>query len=292
MYTNLDNSPTKVTSGYLPMGPRAMWAVSALAGAENGDAVSSAALSTLVAAMKNDAQWGTTNQYFDESLALLGGLTVLGAYPNFWTLLKPTFPDTTATLTSKLKVTSSSVKPSTSTVQYFDTLKATFSHAVVCTLHVTGRPSGATLTDVTTSASQSLVYSWSTLTRDGGSKIFKAGDTVDVRIALPGWTNVPDSAKVTFYVAGTLPTGIHNVVQDRAFVRQMSNGAIAVHQPWFSGDVRVRLRNAAGVALYQGVQSANDRQISLPTLNLAPGWYAVETESAGQTAAQHFTLTR
>jgi len=290
----------------------AMWAVAAL-GVADSDAVSAASFSKMAMTLQgyglSDKNYFSTytvsdstvntsqniyppnKNYFAQSLGLLGAIAMAGRAPNVWGDLKYTWtvPDTAAHLTAPL--TASNLKP----VYQKDsvTFTATFSKAALCTLIVTGQTSGALKKVIVTTAATTFSTKWKSGTKSGGTANFSsAGESVTAVLRWPGMAASTSNNSVTLNMVSQNGTGIHGEERDQAYVRQMSNGAIAVHQPWFSGDVRVRLRNAAGVALYQGVQSANDRQISLPTLNLAPGWYAVETESAGQTAAQHFTLTR
>lgn len=287
----------------------AMWAVSAL-GVADSDAVSAAAflrmaqklqgygLSTLDYFSTYTVSDSTVNtsqniyppnkNYFAQSLGLLGAIAMAGRAPNVWGDLKYTWtvPDTAAHLTTALAA--SKLKPVylTDTV----TFTAAFTKAVTCTLWITGKTSGAIQRYIISPATAKVSQKWFAGVRIKGN-FSETGEDVSVVLKWPGMSASTTGNTLTLGMVSQ-GTGIDHVDQDRAYVRQMSNGAITVHQPWFSGDVHVRLRNAAGIALYQGVQSASDRQISLPSLTLAPGWYAVETESAGKTALQHFTLTR
>lgn len=297
MYTNLGSSPTASLPG-LEITPRAMWAVSAYGGRAAGNAAATTAAATFHNSLKSTG-YGNTNQYFDESLGLLGGLVAGGSFPNIWDDLKASFPDTSAVL-------SSFTANKKSCIYYKDsvTFSIKFNKMANCTLTVQGLTSKAKYTSVfKTTASGTYTAYWKSGLK-GGLTMFNSDPGEYVKATLRWSGTVPaaapnsiDSIKMCAS-ATTCPSpqgvGIENSIAPKASLQRLADGSMVIRQPWFAqgGSVRVRLRNAAGVSLYQSNAVTESGAVRVPSLSLAPGWYAVETETNGQHATQSFTLSR
>jgi len=293
MYTiySSGGTPTANLPG-LEITPRSMWTVSAYGGRAAGHAASTTAASTFHTSMKSG--YGNTNQYFDESLGLLGGLVAGGSFPNIWDDLKPSFPDTSAVLSS-FTANKKNCFYNKDSITF--TIK--FNKMANCTLTVQGLTSKAKYTSIfTTSAAGAYTAYWKAGAKSGLT-LFNSdpGEYVKATLRWSGTVpaaaaNVVDSIKMC-PTAGC-PVGIENAVTTKASLQRLADGSMVIRQPWFAqeGAVRVRLRNAAGVSLYQSNVATEAGSVRVPSLSLAPGWYAVETESNGQHATQSFTLSR
>lgn len=292
MYNNLTGTPSN-PGGYSPaIGPHAMWAVAALGGSLSGDANSKSASAKLAATVKNESMTG--NKYFDDALHLMGGLAVSGNFPNIWADLRSSFPDTSAVLKTALKVSKVQATALSDTVLF----TATFNKAVTCTLWITGNTSGAIQRYIIPSATTQLSQKWLAGTRIKGTFAGNGAETVTAVLKWPRTTTPSASDSVTLKVCpaeGTCSSvGIENAAAaDRPYLFHALDGSMKIHQPWFgTSTVRVRLRNAAGMALYQNAVRPEGGVVRVPAFSLAPGWYAIETESNGNRAVQSFTMSR
>ncbi len=298
LYDSLNtSSPNKLTNYTPSIGPHAMWAVAALAGKLSGDAASKTANAAIGAVVRDEVPTSissstkTDHKYFDDALHLMGSLAISGNFPNIWSDLKASFPDTTAQLQSFKANRTSAVMNSDSV-----TFTATFNKTVNCTLIVRGPTNGAVWKKLNVSG-QTVTFSWLAGSKVAGSKAFVAGETAEATLTWAGTATATRSATASVLLCSTSAcddAAIGDRVNDHAYLQRLSNGSVAVHQTWFAGQssAHITLRNIAGMALYQGSLPVSEGMVKLPTLNLAPGWYAVESQAAGQRAMQTFTISR
>jgi endo-1,4-beta-D-glucanase Y len=297
MFTGLDGTPSPNLPG-LVITPRAMWAVSAYGGRAAGDAASTTAATTFHNALKSTNYAGSA-QYFDESLGLLGGLVAGGCFPNIWDDLKASFPDTSAvlkTFTATIKGNKTEGTIGTDSVFF----SASFDKAATCTVYVAGLKSkaqwkGMFKTTGTTAGTAKWKMGQKTSVA-GVSFNSTEGEYVSVTLRWAG-SNPATSVKVLDPIKmcgleSCTSVGIESQSKAKASLQRMADGSMLIRQPWFStGSVRVRVRNAAGMSYFQSEMALDNGAIKLPSLSLAPGWYSVETEAAGQRSTQSFTLS-
>jgi len=297
-----------------------MWAVSAL-GVADSLPVAAEAFSTMASYMGGTAGLNSRNyfgeyvvtdstvnasagvyppnkNYFAQTLGMLGAVAMAGRAPNVWDDMKNGWvvPDTSATLK-----TFSANK--TKGIYYVDSVKfsVAFSKAATCTLTVQGQSSKAKYTSVfKTTGTTTTVVPWKMGVK-GGLTLFNS-DPGEFVTATLRWSGMTGTSAVTNVIsniqmcgtATSCPTvGIEgNTSALKGSLQRQADGSVLVRQPWFSGSVRIRLRNVAGMALYQSEAALENGAVRVPSLSLAPGWYAIETESNGQRATQSFTLSR
>jgi hypothetical protein len=176
------------------------------------------------------------------------------------------------------------------------TFSGTFSHTATCTLKVVGQTSKAFKT-FTFQATPSFSFKWDNSSTTGIKSFTSTGESVVATLRWSGTVPATATNVDTFKVCpdgGCTTTGVKAGAVGKTVLERLANGSMAIGQPWYTegAGVHIRLRNAAGVALYQGQQSVRNGQIVVPSLTLAPGWYAVETELNGQHATQAFTISR
>ncbi len=284
----------------------AMWAVAAL-GTADSDAASAAALAkgisymaasgvsslnyfstyTVPSADTGKASSDPAYNYYAQSLGMLGTLALDGRAPNVWDDLMNTWtvPDTLTHL-KNFSATSTAADSGTAI-----TFTASFSKAAVGTVVLVGQTSGAKKTIKNSAGGTVDTFSWVAGARNAGGSLFESGEPVVATLTWPAMPDTVSNNTITLYYTST---GIASRLADRPYMIRLANGTISVHQPWFgsAGSVFISLRNAAGVALYQGERTLNGGAVTLPSMSLAPGWYAVESAVNGQRAVQSFTLTR
>jgi len=297
-----------------------MWAVSAL-GVSDSLTAAAEAFSTMASYMNGTAGLNSRNyfgeyvvtdstvnasqgiyppnkNYYAQTLGLIGAVAMGGRAPNVWDDLmnKWTVPDTSATLKT---FSANKMKG----VYNVDSVKfsVAFSKAAACTLTVQGQTSKAKYTSIfTTSGTATTVVPWKMGVKNGLT-LFNS-DPGEFVTATLRWSGMTGTSAVTNVItniqmcatAASCPTvGIGEAASaPKGMLLRQADGSMLVRQPWFSNSVRVRLRNAAGMALYQSDAALENGAVRVPALSLAPGWYAIETESNGQRATQSFTLSR
>jgi endo-1,4-beta-D-glucanase Y len=299
----------------------AMWGVSAL-GASDSSVHALNAFNTIQGQLGN---WGLSSEnyfatytidstspsqmkalapynYYAQSLEILGALAMAGRAPNVWGDLMDTWvvPDTSSSLTTGM-----TVKLPHTTYALIDTdsvtISGTFNKATDATLKLSGNTSKAwttfTLTGVTSFSDKWLA---------GYSKSIAAfsstGETVTAVLSWPGTPTAAGVATtktdtVTFKICNSnacATTGVANEDHARYGVRVLADGMISISEAQFlgGGEVRVNLRNAAGVSLYRGTLGIRAGAVTVPSLRLAPGWYAAETELDGVRSVRSFALGR
>lgn len=303
MYTGLDGSPSAQLPG-LEITPRSMWAVSAYGGRAAGHAASTTAASTFHTSMKGTS-YGSTNQYFDESLGLLGGLVAAGCFPNIWDDLKGSFPDTSPVLKTFTRTItgnkSMGVFPKDSVL-----FSASFDKSATCTLVVTGKKTGALWkgTFKTTGAAPG------TLKWKMGVRSSVTGTGFDV---VNG-----EYVKATLRWSGTVPSSARNVLDSipmcgsalcpdntapleiaqenvaKGWLKRMPGGSLDLHEPWFPdvGPVKILVRDASGKVLLRRDVLAREGVVSISPLNSISGWVTVEAQARGHRSVQTLSLSR
>lgn len=189
------------------------------------------------------------NNYFGQSLGLMGALALSGRAWNVWDDIKNTWtpPDTTTKILVPLTATPATVQllasGTSAGTANISTISVSLSKPVNCTLYVVGRTSGGNLTKAY-AETKSISLNWNSSMKNLlGSKAFTA-EVVDVRLAVAGLnTSSLASAKTTITITPSTS------VQPRKAVLApfVQGGVVLTDRLWNSGDrVSTRVLDLAG----------------------------------------------
>lgn len=131
--------------------------------------------------------------YYAQSLALLGALSMDGRAWNVWDDLmnKWTAPDTSTKMVTPLKATPSTIALSSTT-----RITAKFNHAASVKLQFTGKTSGVVYTTGLQATADSVGFNFTPSSNHPLGKLFTAGEDITVTIVGP-WTTAPATATTT-----------------------------------------------------------------------------------------------
>lgn len=286
-----------------------MWGTAAIAVADSL-AKAAEATSTIVSYVNGTAGLNTRNyfseydvtdssaltapnrNYYAQTLALIGAVAMAGKSWNVWDDLqnKWTIPDTSAKLTSFKTSKTSAVYAADSTL-----FTMALSKVARCTLTVVGNTSGAKyVKPIGDSSAATVKWKFGQKSSITGTAFASAGETVTATLRWSGMPATVTGNTLTLTILPAVSNGISASSGSDARLMRLADGSLLVGQPWFesAGPVTVRLRNAAGVVLHSSTLESQDGLVRVPSLSLAPGWYAVESQAQGMRATQSFVLNR
>lgn len=288
------------TSEYEQFMSRIMWAASAIGGYDSIPAAKTAYMGMVsnIASIiggrsyfsyyDDNATSKPSQNYFAQSLGILGALAMAGRAVNVWDDLKNPWnpPDTAAKITTALKASVPAIYLAGQGSPESVTFTATFSRPAICTLYVTGATSGAKYKYVSATASTSLSVPWTaSQTQAFTSKKFIGGENVDVTIKLSGSLSVPANGKVTIQVKGV--SGVQRA--SRLSRAQWIGSDVVLPQGILSSasQAQVRVLDLRGHVVAQATSLVREEEgvarIAVPRPQGLSGVYTLEIASADRT---------